>query len=83
MNIILTGGKNSLSDVWTGSVIQEQMSEFFKTKNNLALSIFQMVCYYLNPIKQAFGQYCYKCLTFPPQFDSKLKILLCMECGMG
>ena len=33
-------GKNSLSDVWTGSVIQEQMSEFFKTKNNLALSIF-------------------------------------------
>ena len=28
MNIILTG-KNSLSDVWIGSVIQEQMSEFF------------------------------------------------------
>ena len=24
--------KNPLSDVWTGSVIQEQMSEFFKNK---------------------------------------------------
>ena len=33
-------GKNPLSDVWTGTVIQEQISEFFKTKSNLALSIF-------------------------------------------
>ena len=40
MNIIQRGKKNPLSDVWTGSVIQQQMSEFFKTKNNLALSIF-------------------------------------------
>ena len=31
---------NSLSDVWTGCIIQEQMSEFFETKNYLALSIF-------------------------------------------
>ena len=40
MNTIQRGKKNPLSDVWTGSVIQQQMSEFFKTKNNLALSIF-------------------------------------------
>ena len=33
-------GKNPLSDVWTGSVIQEQMSEFFNTMNNLDLTIF-------------------------------------------
>ena len=39
MNIIQRG-KKILSDVWTGSVIQQQMSEFIKTKNNLALSIF-------------------------------------------
>ena len=32
--------KNPLSDVWTGSVIQQQMSEFFKNKEYLALSIF-------------------------------------------
>ena len=68
--------QNSLSDVWTGCIIQEQMSGFFETKNNLALSIFTDGV----PLFKSFWPVLLQVLNLPPtlpfhpHFCSKLKI---------